>query len=99
MEGLWERFGVDLGTIFEEIVCGGRCNFGCGASLAKCHLDFLSIILEACRRFRKQWKQMQNLRNLRPVSARSGRRRFWKHFGPFLMVKINEKSMRILMRI
>ena len=76
LEGFWERFGVDFGTIFEEILCVGRCNFGCGASLAKCHLDSLFTILEACRRFRKQWKQMQNLRNLRPISARSGRRGF-----------------------
>ena len=54
LEGFWERFGVDFGTIFEEILCVSRCNFGCGASLAKCHLDSLFIILEGCRRFRKQ---------------------------------------------
>ena len=84
LEGFWERFGVDFETIFEEILGVGRCNFGCGASLAKCHLDSLFTILEACRRFRKQWTKMQNLRNLRPISARSGRRGFWKHFGSIL---------------
>ena len=84
LEGFSDSFGVDFGTIFEEILCVGRCNFGCGASLAKCHLDSLFTILEACRRFRKQWNKMQNLQHLRPISARSGRRGFWKHFGSIL---------------
>ena len=54
------------------------------SQLQKCHLDSLCTILEACRRFRKQWNKMQNLQNLRPISARSGRRGFWMHFGSIL---------------
>ena len=96
LEGFWERFGVDFGTIFEAILCVGRCNFGCGASLAKCHLDSLFIILEACRRFRKQWNKMQNLRNLKPISARSGRRGFWKHFGSILEAFLEAFSSQLV---